>query len=561
MKWAESDSPRRHIAFIKVISRALCKKGGALSAEFNQLVQSERFRDLVDREIDYERGYPFEDYLYARQIKALVEKQDVLDLGYDRRKAAEKAFIDAEKKCQETNLRLSLPCPEKDVAAVFHYAQRKIAEVLGDVPSFGEMDFFFGPGATTNVKGSRSNANAKLSARLSCSKDMLPIVAEFLSELPHLCKDHSIESSYELEFSTELGLVSSNELEIVPVDIHTGKLTFVPKNSKTDRPICVEPVLNSLLQKGYGTYLKNRLRRFGVDLFDQTRNQSLAGYGSVTGKLATIDLKSASDCMAIGLVLSLLPFQWAEALSFCRTGDVEYEGFRMELEKFSSMGNGFTFELESLIFFGLMSGVKAFLLQTGEISSTEYAPIGVYGDDLIIPTCGYNLAVRVLEYAGFSVNTAKSFCTGPFRESCGADFFIGKDLRPFYLRKGICGQVLFSFHNWAIRNCEPSLARLVLGWIPRCRRLWGPNGYGDGHLIGSYILKVPRWAKRRGWEGGFFYSYVSSPVRVKARLSPSFPLYATYSGMTVEGPAEPDIVRGSAGVRRQALYTLKPSVY
>jgi hypothetical protein len=550
MSWISSKPIEQHMLFVKQMSQVCAELGGGpLCQGLNDLIQKDRFRDVVEFIFDYEVGSSYSDYCYARQIAALVEKQGFLDLGYDKKAAAVEAFFAAEERCRLTNVRLEQPCPNRDVSAVLHYAQRKITEVLGERPTVDALDLFFGPGATTNVKGRVANSRRKLSTRMACSEELLPTVGEFLEELPVWATAEAIEIS--------------EEKLVVPVEVTVGKLHFVPKNSKTYRPICVEPVLNSLYQKGVGSFIKRRLRKYGVDLFDQTRNQELARIGSEKGNLCTIDLKSASDTVSISLVFSLLPYEWACWLSEMRTGVVEYDGKLIQLEKFSSMGNGFTFELESLLFYGLMWGTVAYLRQIGEVGESEHVDIGVYGDDLIIPTQGYDLARRVLDFCGFDVNPKKSFCTGPFRESCGADYFLGKDLRPFYLRKELSDQVLFSFHNWAMRRGEREIARLCLLWTNRKLRLWGPDGYGDGHMIGTYNLRVPRKVRRCGWEGGYFDTYALLPKRDLQPLKGDIllPAYTSYSRMSEEGPCDPYVIRGSIGYVRRKIYTMRRGIF
>jgi len=553
MSWILARDSGAEIRFIEEVSMSCAALGsGPVSQTLNRLVQSGKFREVVEFEIDYESGSSVADYCYARQIKALLDKQVHINMGYDRESAGEQAFFAAEEKCRLTNERLSLPCPEKDVSAVLHYAMRKISEVLGDtVPSFDKLDFFFGPGATTNVKGRDANLRRKLSARMACSEDMLPILGEFLEELPLWASTVGCE------------ILEKPGTYVVPVDVSVGKLSFVPKSAKTLRPICVEPVLNSLLQKGIGSWLKRRLRKFGVDLFDQTRNQELARIGSIKGNLATIDLKSASDTVSIGLVCNLLPSQWVDLLGKARTGEVAYKDRIIHLEKFSSMGNGFTFELESLIFFGLMSGVISYLRQIGELGEHEDAPLGVYGDDLIIPTQGFDLARRVLTFCGFDLNLQKSFCTGPFRESCGADWFLGFSLRPFYLREEMSDKLLYSFHNFCARNGELLLKGICLKHTNRNIRLWGPDGYGDGHLIGSYVLKVPRLYRRNCWEGGYFSTYKLSPLRDfrHAWGDSLVPAYTAYSRASAQMPFDPFVIRGSYGVSKKNVYTTRTGIF
>jgi len=98
-------------------------------------------------------------------------------------------------------------------------------------------------------------------------------------------------------------------------------------------------------------------------------------------------------------------------------------------EMFSSMGNGFTFELESLLFYAIS---KATAFCTG-----VRGVISVYGDDIIVPTALYDDLVWTLGWCGFSVNPEKSFSSGPFRESCGGHYFNGRDITPIYLREPI----------------------------------------------------------------------------------------------------------------------------
>ena len=72
-------------------------------------------------------------------------------------------------------------------------------------------------------------------------------------------------------------------------------------------------------------------------------------------------------------------------------------------------------------------------------------------------------------------------------------------------------------HNWFVRHGEPRLAEIVMENIPSHLRIFGPDGYGDGHLIGTYRLRSNRELKRRGHEGGFFDTYVAISKRVRLR--------------------------------------------
>jgi len=290
--------------------------------------------------------------------------------------------------------------------------------------------------------------------------------------------------------------------------------------------------LNGMFQLGIGSYMAARLKRFGVDITDQSRNQKLARLGSIEGGLATLDLSSASDCISIGLVEHLLPHDWSAFLSRFRTGLMEYSDTVIKLEKFSTMGNGYTFPLETLIFWALAQSVCE--------SKEESDAVSVYGDDIIVPTHRYKLLVEVLHACGFVVNTKKSFAEGPFRESCGADYLSGINIRPYYLRSSLSGESAFSFYNFCKREYDTELCDLILTYLDPTMILWGPDGYGDGHLVSD--SDAPLVAHRhygpqgRGYGGYTFETYTKKPRRVFRALLPGDHVLPSYSIYVRESP-------------------------
>ena len=155
----------------------------------------------------------------------------------------------------------------------------------------------------------------------------------------------------------------------------------------------------------------------------QEHHQRLAREASVRGHLTTDDLRSASDCVTLALTKLLTPQAWFEAFYRLRShvGTLP-DGSQITYEKISSMGNGYTFELETLLFYAL---VRAVCGKEGTVS--------VYGDDLIYPSQFVGPVRELLAFCGFETNVEKSFATGPFRESCGGHYFKGHDVTPFYL--------------------------------------------------------------------------------------------------------------------------------
>jgi len=558
--WTDIRSPEESLRFLQEVSSLLSDLGGPLTRDLSQLVASGRYVDLINFKFDYGRCDDLRDLVCARQVHALFAKQEWMDLGMNPRKVAEEKFWKMEEKCAETNAALDACRVTPDVWKVIHLSRRIIKRILGPVPNPKDLTFSFGPGATTNVKGRIASPRAKISARLACSREILPVVGRFLAEVP-LWAWSSQGGRDSLErFLERTGSVDSDdesELIFYPeIEVHAGKLTYVPKDARSLRPIVVEPTLNGIFQKGVGGYLKDRmLRCVGINLRDQTRNQRLACEGSVHGGYATVDLSSASDTVSISVVRLLLPEIWFDFLSELTTGEINTPNGPRELHKFSSMGNGFTFELESLLFYSIAKAVSELLDLEGEVS--------IIGDDIIINSRGYTLLTEALNQLGFIVNNEKSFWQGPFRESCGADWFNGNSIRPFYAKKALSEQNLYIFHNYMLRNGERELANLALSWTNPAMRLWGPDGYGDGHLVGSYDLRKTRKLRRSGWEGGFFDTYSMRPNRINKRYGADwvYPSYSVYTRSGERDPTDPDIVRGSCGYAKVSIYTLATTIF
>lgn len=221
----------------------------------------------------------------------------------------------------------------------------------------------------------------------------------------------------------------------VLTEVDYCKFSTVPKAAETDRSIGTEPTLNVYLQLGVDRVLRRRLKkRWGIDLNDQSLNQALAMESSVSDKDATIDLKGASDCVALMAAILLLPAGWLDLLLDLRSRNILISKFYTggsddevrPLHKLSAMGNGFTFVIESIIFAACARYSMRKIKSSGNLS--------VYGDDIVIDKQAVKPLIDVLSLLGFMVNEEKSFVNGPFRESCGVDCLGGIDIRPFFLK-------------------------------------------------------------------------------------------------------------------------------
>lgn len=409
--WMEALDAVKSLDILRELAYSHALDSGPYADTLCRYIHYGQYKSLCDFEVDYSLpGLTIEHVKHARQAAAFFSKLQELDIGVDREAVGMATFLEAELLCKETNSRLimrragTLAFPAR-VDKVFELARRKIARVIGlKPPPIEDLILRFGPGSTRKTRKADASLRSKCAEGITCSEELFPLAFALLRELPHLSSENA-----GLSWIDEDG----DEWDLVSVDVLPSKLCFVFKNAKTYRLIGIECLLNLMLQLGYGDKMARGLAAFGVDIRWQEPNQLAACLGSLTGAIATLDLKSASDTNSRELVYELFPLDWATALRRCSSMWIELpNGSIIRQEKFSAMGNGFTFPLETLIFWALV---------TSACGSTE--DVFVYGDDICVPTQHYDFVSECLRYAGFNVNMKKSFASGPFRESCGKDFF------------------------------------------------------------------------------------------------------------------------------------------
>jgi len=402
-----------------------------------------------------------------------------------RRSAAISKWLEQELVNKETNRRLAVidegfnVLPRVSWKSFMRFTRSLIQNVLGPLrDSIVVGDF--SSGASTSRRRTEASRPNKFAPKAD-------LTSEVWQYLPIIDREAPLFGQYSL--FTDLRSVE-------------GAILFtVPKKSDIDRCACKEPDINMFLQKGVGAHIRKRLRRFGIDLNDQSRNRELAREGSLLGTLATLDLSSASDSITIETVRQLLPSEWFLYLNDIRSQAVSIDGELHRTEMFSSMGNGFTFELESLIFWALMRATSYFEGIPGVIS--------VYGDDIIIPSTLFPMGSWVLRLFGFSVNPKKSFHEGPFRESCGGHYYNGIDVTPFYLKRKPTHltdliRVVNQFRRWvfadpfrryelpATYNMWLQLASLVP------KDLWGGDDYALDTQLVAPVSPISRLVRVTG---------------------------------------------------------------
>lgn len=476
------------------------------------LYKNREHQQLVDLDFQAEHyrnpGSARDAYLAT----CFLSKADFLDLPFDRQAVAYEKFFTCEESCRLTNKRFSDlasdPLYRGQNVWLLNATRRKIKVILDgsldeEKSSFDPVEWFescsWGPGSSTRITGRDTSSANKFQSETGITRDLYALVGPLLGVAYPLWGRVLQERIPYWGFLEEL----LPQRDSISFEIGNKVLT-VPKNAKTDRVIAAEPGLNVWFQLGIGRMISRRiLRNTGVDLQTQERNGLLSFYASMSGSLATVDFSSASDTISTRVVEELLPSKWFSILDSCRShcGHVKGVDKPLRYQKFSSMGNGFTFPLQTLIFLGAAMAVCE-LLQI----SDDY--IGVFGDDVIIPVDAFNVYEEFCAFLGFSIGRKKSFFSGFFRESCGSHYLFGVDLKPLYLKEKLKSlESVYVHANGLRRLSRRNLSygcdgRLRLAWkylvnkVPKKIRFFIPEGYGDGGFIGNFDESCPSTVRK-----------------------------------------------------------------
>jgi hypothetical protein len=345
----------------------------------------------------------------------------------------------------------------------------------------------------------------------------------YLSPLTYCNEEILTQYRQSLQIGTLTAVAETmRQLEYGSQQVLGGSFGSVPKSYKTERSIETQPTLEMWVQKGIAEIMLAFIESaFGVNLSTQpTINRELAKRGSnpkgrSCDMVATIDLKEASNRIPWALIRDLLSdTQLGERIASARVKYTKMPwGEWLPLNMCSTMGNGFTFALQTALFLAVVestltlsghkmrrqtcishltasplhqvenwlqlvdAGVeeecdfvqKSLALKPGvQMDRIFLEPWGVFGDDIIVPVNQVDNLLKQLELIGATVNTDKSFHSGDFRESCGGDFFRGVNVRAVYARSLKSPQDRVSLLNrlveWSARH------KIVLRRV--CTSLW-----------------------------------------------------------------------------------------
>lgn len=378
----------------------------------------------------YRRDVQATDFLRKLDVDDEERKEDLIAECWS-------DFLSCERECYLANRRLAKFCdgtwetsPINDqFMTIVKRARSWLLDTLGPVPSMDKLMGRFGPGGT-------------FESELWPRKVRNNLVAyDKLQQTPMFTLGASgLWSEIDPLFRSAWGDFPD------PSAICRGdRFSSVAKTAVKRRPIALGPGFNVFLQLAVNDALVPRLSRRGIHVKrkpqsnhyirtdatneGQMLHRKLARISSCTNDSATVDLSSASDLNAYKLIQLLLDWNsegdWFALLCKLRSPVIRFEDRWLKLEKFSAMGNGFTFPLETLVFCALLHGVGC------RIGEDTY----VYGDDMIIPRDRVGDALAVLKFVGHRPNLKKTYTDGYFRESCGGDFLKGQDVRPYFLKK------------------------------------------------------------------------------------------------------------------------------
>jgi len=507
------------------------------------LVRYEEWDQLLNLKVDPLQyiDSPFGAEKIRRDFQATDLFRKCVDVpsSYNLEEEAIKSFWESERQCMKTNARLLPLCyplvgdeePDSDLTSFIRKVQKIIAEILGPLPK--QVEGRFGPGAVFEFKGQKPvKGNGKTLG------DKLTVIPAVTASARALFEHYYWPSAW------GRGMLSEERYSIE--NVPGNRFTTVPKTAKTDRGICIEPGGNVFLQLGVGVVIRERLNRFGIDLnHGQELHKRLACAASLTGSDATIDLSSASDTVSLLLVDLLLPKEWYDLLFSLRSPKTLIRGQWVTLEKFSSMGNGFTFELETLIFASIAAAVSGGIQSLGNT-------VHCYGDDIIVKGEASRGVIAALRYFGFTPNVAKTFTTTAFRESCGGDYFCGYDVRPYYMKEFpiepahwiTLANGLFRRSRNAHRREDPGFrARLyALDQLPvDIRRSRGPTSLGD--IIVHDVEANWRFNVRRSQRWFRIWKPISRRIRLQA-YTPCTQMSLALCGASSTGLTPRDSVTG-----------------
>jgi hypothetical protein len=397
---------------------------------------------------DFSGGYPFPMYYVVEYGKPeLITAWQFMGKAFDAALKGNPAAVDCVRQLSYVFYKLEVGYEESVIEDFLINFKR----VDSDLPDFSDSNNHFIDLLLEGMK--------KAIARVLCNADPRDITPSHGGGAT-ACRTKNWDKYHKLQYFEKLDNIFpysdyfflspthlSDELqalEAAEIANPTARVCLVPKDSRGPRVISCEPAAMMFIQQGlmrklYKTIESHPITRGHVNFSDQSINQLMARLGSLSNELATIDLKDASDRVSLSLVRRVFPSHWLEALEACRSENtILPNGEIVKLNKFAPMGSACCFPVEALVFWACAD------VAIRTISGRSSRELCVYGDDIIIPSKYAEVVIHSLETIGLLVNRDKCYVDGPFRESCGGDYYLGVDVTPVRFKKpiGLSGTML-----------------------------------------------------------------------------------------------------------------------
>jgi len=380
------------------------------------------FRSKLSLDLDSEKPTG-ERLFYRNQILDNFDKKYIKSgPGIDTEMECYLKFLSVNAQMKTINNRYESDLTNWNADPVLRRARYLCADILREAPLLEEMFAWsrHSGGSSIGVKFMDTSLEAKMTFPISGTKSACRLWEHY----------KHWDWNY---YSQACDLNESPVLSPETISVDGSRATTVPKTNKIDRFIAVEPTLNMFWQQGISAVMNKRLERVGLSLQrDQEKHRSLAFVGSITEAYGTIDFSSMSDRLSLAVCHYLLPKEWYSLLFSVRSHRTSLRGESLPLHMISTMGNATTFPLETLILYCLANSACS-QIQGREALDLARHDVHVFGDDCILPSRACGEFIRACEQVGFKTNDSKTFVTGPFRESCGGDFYHGRDVRPYHL--------------------------------------------------------------------------------------------------------------------------------
>jgi hypothetical protein len=278
--------------------------------------------------------------------------------------------------------------------------------------------------------------------------------------------------------------------------VRTSEVRAVPKTYKSSRIIAMEEVYPIAKGKAIEKIFRKHDRAIGlINLEDQSINQRYAQEGSVTGDIASLDASHASDLISKTLWTDVLPKRYTRLVRSLLPERVRYHRLdmgqvTMPLQMASTSGHTLTFRHETIIYYAVVEAAVRITELFGGTCAHRVAH--AYGDDTLVSTEAYEVAVWLFTRLGLIINRDKSYASGRFRESCGEDYMDGVPVTSIYYPRF---PVLGTISSKGVRLDDSSVFRdeyrgkldnSVTMLIDLQKKLF-PHSYGGARFLASIV--------------------------------------------------------------------------